>query len=81
MYRGKISYLPCEAGSIGKTTTRLGNDSTNPTQEQTNKSPQQDSGQELPADVLKPQEEHSKAASSESEERKVTVTIDLEDHN
>lgn len=68
LYRGKISFLPCEAESTVQSTTQT-NDNTDP-QEQTD-APQQESPD-------KPEQERSEAISS-SEERKVNVTIDLEE--
>ena len=67
LYRGKISYLPCESEPTGQTMTTQTDDSTDSPQEQT---------QEELSD--KPQQEHPETSSS-SEERKVNVTIDLEE--
>ena len=68
LYRGKISFLPCETESTEQSTTQT-NDSTDP-QEQADK-PQQELSD-------KPQQEQSERVSS-SEEGKVSVTIDLEE--
>ena len=75
LYRGKLSFLPCEPESTEQSTAQT-NDNTD-SQEQTNDStdPQEqtDRSEQEPSD--KPQEEQSET----SEERKVDVTIDIEE--